>query len=274
VESTGLTLTVLTGREIASIAGANARLYKEANESLKMRDEFLSIASHELKNPLTSLSLQLQMIHQIATKPSTPDTMTKILKLSDQTLGATNRLSNLLEELLDLTRIRVGRLEIHRGFCNLSHIVQDAVVLLGAEAAKRGSAMTINSDRKVEGHFDAIRMSQVVINLLSNAIKYGQGKPITVSVEALNEKARITVQDHGMGISAEKIPMLFQRFERIEQNPSIQGLGLGLYISNEIVKAHHGTLIAESQVGKGTTFVVELSTRESGSCTGSASSSC
>jgi two-component system, sensor histidine kinase len=262
VEATGLTLTVITGREIAGIATENERLFKEAKESLEMRDEFLSVASHELKTPLTALGLQLQLLHQLALKPSSPESTARVLTLSDQSLASVKRLSTLLGELLDLTRIRIGHFELHHQNCNLTSIVQDSVAQLGAEAAKSGSVISIKTVGPVVGSFDSGRISQVIINLLSNAIKYGQGKPIAISISTQGTKARIAVQDHGMGIPADKLPKLFQRYERFEQDPSISGLGLGLYISNKIIIAHRGTLVAESHLNEGATFTVELDTAQ------------
>jgi signal transduction histidine kinase len=180
--------------------------------------------------------------------------------LTDRSVGSTKRLSTLLDELLDLTRIRVGHLEIHKQLCSLTSIVQDAAGQLGAEAAKRGSTIMIEPAGAVMGLFDRSRIGQITVNLLSNAIKYGEKKPVWVTIEKRGSKALIIVQDRGRGIAAEKLPKLFQRFERIDQDPSTPGLGLGLFISYEIVKAHGGTLSVESRVGEGSTFTVELET--------------
>jgi len=258
VEATGLTLTMFTGREIAGVATENAKLYASANESVKMRDEFLSVASHELKTPLTSLALQLEMINKLTSKPNTPEISSQIHSLSERSLASTKRLSALLGELLDLTRIRVGKLIVDRQVCDLTSIVQDSVTQLAAEAAKKGSNISIKAVGRVMGTFDSTRMSQVIVNLVSNAIKYGNGQPINVSVEMRGSKAVVAVQDHGIGIPADKLSTLFQKFERVEQDPSIPGLGLGLFISNEIVKAHGGMLRAESQPGEGATFTMEI----------------
>lgn len=258
VESTGLTLTIVTGREIGSIADENARLLKEATQSVQTRDEFLSVASHELKTPLTSLGLQLQLIRRAATKMEDSEQSEKLLTLADQSISSSRRLADLLEELLDLTRIRFGRLEIHKEKCNFTSIVQDAVMLLGAEAAKHGSAISMRSSGVIMGMFDRNRILQVATNLISNAIKYGEGRPIAVLVERQSQKVKLIVQDRGKGISEEKLPQLFRRFERFEHDPSIPGLGLGLYISQQIVITHGGSITAASVLGEGSVFTVEI----------------
>ena len=165
------------------------------------------------------------MINGTLAKPLTPETSTQVLALSDRSLASTRRLSALLRELLDLTRIRVGQLTLNRQICDLTSIVQESVAQLAAEAAKNGSPISIEANRRVTGSFDSTRISQVIVHLVSNAIKYGNGKPIRVFVGMRESKAVVVVQDHGIGIPANKLPHLFHRYERFEARPINTRLG-------------------------------------------------
>jgi signal transduction histidine kinase len=211
-----------------------------------------------LKTPLTALGLQLQLIQREAAELSAHGASQRLAGLSSQALVATKRLGTLLDELLDLTRIREGRLEIRKQLCSLTGIIQDSVAILGAEAARRGIAILIEDAGPAMGMYDAGRVSQVMVNLLSNALKYGEGKPIHISIMQAEESAMVNVRDLGKGISEEVLPRIFQRYERFENDPSIPGLGLGLYISYEIVKAQGGSLSVESRVQEGSTFTMKL----------------
>jgi signal transduction histidine kinase len=181
-----------------------------------------------------------------------------VADLTDGTLRHTRRLTSLLDQLLDLTRLRLGTLEIKREKCDLSAIVHDVASQLGVEAAKNGSKISISAPSPVIGFFDPTRMGQVATNLLSNAIKYGDGSPIEISVKSQGGKAVLSVRDQGMGIPEAVREKIFERFERAESEGNISGLGLGLYITKQIVDAHGGTISVESSPGQGSTFVVEL----------------
>jgi signal transduction histidine kinase len=242
--------------ESERIASENARLYEEAQDAVRTRDEFLSIASHELRTPLAGLHLQLELLERLL--KAGPIDPRRAAGLADTSLRLSRRLSGLLDELMDLTRIRVGKLEIRRQRCDLSGIVCDVASQLSAEAAKAGSAVEIRSEGPVYGQFDPVKIGQVVSNLVSNAIKYGQGQPIDIVAEADEASARIIVRDRGPGVPIEKQPMIFERYERANADESVQGLGLGLYISKQIMEAHGGTLRVDSVPGQGAAFIAEL----------------
>jgi signal transduction histidine kinase len=234
---------------------------QELNAAVQSRDEFLSIASHELRTPLTALKLQLQlMLRLVQQAPGEGEGARKRVEdLAVQALGQSKRLTSLLDELLDLTRLRVGKLELKKERCDLAAIACEAVNQLGEEAARVGSLVTVETPRPVPGYYDSLRIMQVLTNLVSNAIKYGDGKPIRVSAKQEPEgRAVVSVKDHGPGIAPEHQEKIFERFERGSADRKIAGLGLGLYITKQIVEAHGGTIQVRSLPGAGSEFVIEL----------------
>lgn len=245
-------------QELAGLAQENALLYKEAQEAVRTRDEFMSIASHEIKTPLTSLSLQLQLLLRHANNSADCEEKEKIKSLAQACVRQSRRLAVLSEELMDLTRIRLGKLELKKERCDLTGLVSEIVSQLGNDAANSGSRMTLQADGPILGEADVTRFGQVVTNLVSNAIKYGEGGPIEVYTGRRNENFFLSVKDYGQGIPAEEQSRVFERFERNSVDDRIGGLGLGLYISKQIVTAHGGTIELKSESGKGSTFSVFL----------------
>ncbi len=255
--------------ELASRAGIaieNARLYLEAQEAVQTRDEFLSIASHELRTPLTSLSLQLQVFSRQLKKgaPAGPGLITvpaRSVEIARKCQAQGEKLRVLLDDLLDITRIRLGRLKLVKEPSDLSVIVRDAVDRFRLEAAQKGSSISVDSVDAVVGTWDQMRADQVITNLISNAVKYGGGQPITLAVkrDEVTGRAIFLIRDQGIGITPEMKDRVFERFERADvESRKIPGLGLGLYICRQIVEAHGGLIRVESEPGKGSTFVVEL----------------
>jgi PAS domain S-box-containing protein len=238
----------------AALSVDNARLYREAQEAIRMRDEFLSIASHELKTPLTSLRLQLSLIDRNMGGESRERLRPKVAGAHRQV----DRLSGLVDTLLDVSRIATGRIALERVEVDLSLMAHEAAERLREVFEQAGSPVHLHAEAPVTGWWDALRLDQVLVNLLSNAAKYGQGRPISVRVEADVERARFIVQDEGIGIPPEALPRLFGRFERAVSERHYGGLGLGLYISREIVQAHGGRIEVRSRPGEGSTFVVDL----------------
>lgn len=243
-------------RELEKLADENARLYQEASSAVQARDEFLSVASHELRNPLTALHLQLQLLER-AMRSHSPGSSTPE-EILHRCQAQSRRLRALLEELLDLTRLRLGRLELNRDRCDLSSLVCETSADFAIEAARAGSEIRIHAREPVVGSFDAVRMRQVVTNLLSNAIKYGEGRPIDVSVERSQGLARVTVRDRGNGIPAEEQGRIFDRFERATDDRNVPGLGLGLYVSKQITETHGGSIQVWSEPEKGAAFTVNV----------------
>jgi len=227
---------------------------QETKSAIKMRDQFISIASHELKTPLSTLQFQLQLLNRSLKDPAygNPNTF------SDSSLTQARRLDSLINELMDLTRIKSGQLELHPVRCSLSEITSDYTLAMNMDAAKKGSTISTNINTNIYGIVDPNRMGQVITNLVSNAIKYGEGKPIQVSLNEKNGIAILKVEDHGSGISCDKLEKIFLCYERATQDSGIQGLGLGLYISKEIITAHQGKVCVHSELGKGCAFIVEI----------------
>jgi two-component system sensor kinase FixL len=233
-----------------------ARLYRRAQEEVRERDEFLSIASHELRTPVTALQLQLQLLQRTAGRSS--EALPAILLQKVEGLERqTRRIALLVNELLDVSRMRLGRFELKLEEADLAQLAREAVEQLRDEVERTGSTLSFLAQPAV-GRWDRLRIEQVVTNLVANAVKFGEGRPIIVSVGAGPGRARITVEDHGIGIAQEDQSRVFGRFERAVPSRNFGGLGLGLYITREIVEAHGGTIQLTSSPGSGSVFTVEL----------------
>lgn len=234
------------------------------SEALKARDEFLSIASHELKTPISSIKLQLEMISRNIVQNKSGSTDKEVLKKAfDNSIRQVNKLTKLVEDLLDVSSVHLGRLKINReSGVNLSSLIQDVVQQtkeLGVSSI--GSYININFQlppKPIIGTVDSSRIGQVMTNIVSNAIKYGGNK---ISIELKNTSANeveISVEDNGRGISVKDQERIFHEFERAGSNVNEAGLGLGLYISNQIILAHSGSIKIESSVGMGSKFIIRL----------------
>ena len=228
-----------------------------------MRDEFLSIASHELRTPITSLFLELQLLDRELKKSQASEGVSRLSMGLKRSLRQTSRLTQLLDELLDLTRIQVGKFEIHPVSADLVTSVKDTVAKFQLESSQRGSPISTDWPAHLTAFFDPLKIEQVLTNLISNAIKYGGATPIQVRVSSQGKEVQVRVSDQGPGISEDMQSRLFKRFERAESDPQIQGLGLGLYISNQIMEAHGGSITVESSPSTGTAFTVHLSLKAS-----------
>jgi PAS domain S-box-containing protein len=232
----------------------------QAREALRERDEFISVAAHELRTPLTALQLKLQGLER-GLRAGMREKRAAAASLGSRLDGAlrqTERLSSLIERLLDVSRIAAGRLELAPERFDLAALVRQIAEDFKDPAAAVGSELRVHASQPLEGSWDRLRMEQVLVNLLSNAVKYGAGRPVSVKVDTAGERVRITVADEGIGIAPEDIARIFTRFERAAPLRHYGGLGLGLYISRHIVDAHGGRIDVESQLGKGSTFIVDL----------------
>jgi PAS domain S-box-containing protein len=233
-----------------------ARLWRQAREEVRERDEFLSIASHELRTPVTALQLQLQLLQRAAQRSI--EELPRVLEGKVDVLERqTRRISLLVNELLDVSRMRLGKLALRYEELDLAEVAREAVSHLRAELSRSGSRVRIDV-ASATGSWDRMRIEQVMTNLLVNAAKFGEGRPITLTVESDATHARIHVTDRGIGIAAEHQVRVFERFERAVPSQHFGGLGLGLYIVRQIVEAHGGVIRVESTPGAGATFTVEI----------------
>jgi PAS domain S-box-containing protein len=233
----------------------------EAQNAIQVRDEFISVAAHELRTPLAALQLKLQgMEQQLAKAGPTPggEPAGRLATRLEGALRQTGRLSQLVDRLLDVSRIVSGKLVMEEEELDLAALVAQVVEDFREPAARAGSDLGLTSPSQVTGTWDRARLEQVVINLLSNAIKYGAGKPIAVELAATEAGVRLTVTDQGIGIPAESVERIFGRFERAVPIQHYGGLGLGLYVTRNIVEAHGGTIRVESVQGQGSTFTLDL----------------
>jgi len=240
--------------ELKSHQAERERLYREAQESARAREEFLSVAGHEMRTPLTALQFQLHTI-QKRLEAGQPE---KAMEGLGRAGAQLQRLSKLTEDLLDVSRITAGRMTLELEDVDLAQLAGEAANRQRESAARAGSELRIEAPSSVTGFWDRSRLDQVVTNLLSNAVKYSDGKPITIRVESDTERATLTVRDQGIGISPADQSRIFERFERAASKQSYGGLGLGLWITRQIVEAHGGRIRVESEPGKGSTFHVEL----------------
>ncbi|MEO8211719.1 MAG: ATP-binding protein [Myxococcales bacterium] len=240
-----------------SLGVENARLYHQAQEAVRARDEFLSIASHELRTPLTPLHIHFQRLLRKRTGDLeiAPQQLRRVLERCERQV---RRLEALIDNLLDVSRISSGRLRLETDTVDLVEVVQDVAGRFAEELSAAGCQLQLQSDATVQGEWDRLRLEQVVTNILGNAIKYGSGKPIEITVENTSAGGRLRIQDYGIGINGEDLNRIFRRFQRAVSSRSYGGLGLGLYITRQIVDAHNGTIRVESQPGVGSVFVVEL----------------
>jgi PAS domain S-box-containing protein len=236
----------------AALAIENARLYRGKNEALAARDEFLSIAAHELRGPVTSIHLAAQTLPSVVSAPPDRTRLLQIIEREDR------RLARFVDEMLEISRVKAGGLHFDLTLVDLAEVVRNCAARLAPDITRSRSPLSMAMAGSVQGTWDRARLDQVVANLISNAIKFGLGRPIEVSISSTNGVARLVVRDHGIGIPREKQEQIFEPFERAVSSRQYGGLGLGLYIVRRIVEGLGGNVTVESNPDQGTTFTVEL----------------
>ena len=231
----------------------------ELEHAVRMRDDFMSIVSHEVRTPLNGLILetQLRKMH-LARDNASAFTMDKMQAMVERDERQIQSLIRLIEDMLDVSRIRTGKLSIRPNEFDLSRLVTTLVHTFASQISAAQSSINLRAEKPVVGQWDEFRIEQVVSNLLTNALRYGAKSPIDVSVYAEGKWAVVEVRDQGIGISEENQQRIFLQFERVCAKHAVAGLGLGLFISEQIVAAHHGEITVHSALGEGALFRVSL----------------
>ena len=227
----------------------------ERKEIEKRKDEFMTIASHELKTPVTSLKIYTQYLQEYFQKCHDPVALELLNKMNQQ-LG---RLTNLIRDLLDVSRLEAGKLQLRTSIFDLTKIVKETIAIVQLTTEKHTIYLT--SSRVAMVQADPDRISQVLVNLLTNAVKYSpQSDRIEVSVNADNEQVKVCIRDYGLGIPKSKRKQVFDRFFRLNRPKSetYAGFGLGLYICAQIIDRHEGKIWVQNTVGPGSTFCFSL----------------
>jgi signal transduction histidine kinase len=232
---------------------------EELQHALRMRDEFMSLVAHELRTPLNTLFLETQLrklqIDKGLREAFDPEVWKKMVARDDRQIQAMIRL---IDDMLDVSRIRSGQLSIRPGRTDLAELLRRVVADLSRQAAEAGCAITLQAEAPANGWWDEFRIEQVIVNLLTNALRYGGGKPVEVTLEVEDGAVRISVRDSGEGIAEAQQTKIFEPFERGVDNGVAAGLGLGLYISRQLAQAHQGELTVASKLGEGSVFTLTL----------------
>ena len=236
------------------------RAKQDAEEVIKARDRFLSIASHELKTPLTALLLQIQgrKLLMQRTKDEAAFSFERLWQMWQNDERQVRRLDRLVDDMLDTSRLAIGRLSMKPEAADLCGIVTEVLNRFAPQLEAANMPLTVIAPRAVRGRWDPYRIEQVVTNIVANAIKYGQAKPLRVEVTEQDGRARVAIRDQGNGIRREDRERIFKEFERISSEHAVGGLGLGLFIAKEIVCAHGGKIWVNSEFGHGAEFIFEL----------------
>jgi len=227
----------------------------QANEAIRLRDEFLSIASHELKTPLTAVQLQIDSIIRHA------GVDVQLQQRLQRAARSLRRLDGLIGTLLDVGRISTGRFTLALEQANLTATISEAAERLRDAAVRTGSDLVLELQSGIQAEIDPLRVEQVVSNLLSNALRYAAGKPVRVRLLANASEAVLEVEDRGPGIPTDKMNQIFERFERAASDSHVTGLGLGLFVTREIAVAHGGSVTVRNGDRGGAIFTVRLPLR-------------
>lgn len=232
----------------------------------RVRDEFLSVAAHELKTPITSVKGYAQLLLRATERGGASLDPAKLSERLTAMLRQVDRLTKLVDDLLEVSRIQTGRMQLHPETMSLDELGEGVVQRVANDAGQRGAHRFEfrTAKRPLVGSWDPGRLEQVLTNLLNNATKYSPaGGLIQVRLSRNGDMAKLSVSDHGIGIRAEDVGKLFQPFARAANASvsSIGGIGLGLFISRDIVERHGGKIWVESREGKGSTFHFTLPLR-------------
>jgi PAS domain S-box-containing protein len=238
-------------REREALLAAEQEARRELTEALSIRDEFVGVAAHELRSPLHSAMMSVELLRRLSANPEgLPRLRSHIEKIKTQL----DRFTLLVDRLLDVTRIRAGIFQLSLEKFKLGRLIHEVVDRFPNERIE----ISLDVEQNVEVCWDRVRTDQAITNLVSNAVKYGQKKPILLAASADSSCAIVSVRDEGIGISPDGMKRVFDRFERLSPNAGVDGMGLGLWITKQIVEKHGGTISVESTLGKGSIFTISL----------------
>ncbi|HYK08658.1 MAG TPA: HAMP domain-containing sensor histidine kinase [Candidatus Eisenbacteria bacterium] len=232
---------------------------QEAHKETALRDEFLAIASHELKTPLTTVVLQIQTtLHNIRNVSLSEFSVEHLLRMLQSMQNQTKRLSKMINDLLNISLITTHKMELELEEVELGTLIHDVVGGFLEKFEKEGTHINLSIKDTIFGKWDKLRLEQVLDNLISNALKYGNKEPVDVALEKQDGFAVIRVIDHGIGIKGADKNDIFTLFKRGSTEKEFKGLGIGLYIAQQIILLHGGTIQVKSNVHEGSTFTIRL----------------
>ena len=232
----------------------HARLFQDATDAVRARDDFVSLVAHELHTPLTSLGLAAEALAE----RDGGHTHTTVERMSQLIVRQAGRLNRLVDAMLDASNIGAGHFAVDREEVDLSEVVREQVEVCAPRLSKVGSTIALDIEGPLVGWYDRLRIEGVVASLLDNAVKFSGGKPIEVSARRDAGEAVVRVRDHGVGIAPEQLQRTWEPYQRAWSTRSYGGLGLALHVARTTVAAHGGTISVESRVGEGTTFTVRV----------------
>jgi signal transduction histidine kinase len=231
----------------------------QLQHALRMRDEFMSMVSHEMRTPLNTLYLETQLrkiqLDRGNMAAFGPEQLRRMIWRDDRQI---QNIVRLIDDMLDVSRIRSGKLSLRWGSVELAGLLGRVVQDLTPQAATVGTSIVFDAPTPVRGWWDDFRIEQVVVNLLTNALRYGGGKPVVLTLVVMADKVRVDVRDEGPGIAPELQARIFEPYERGVGSEAPAGLGLGLYISRQLAEAHGGSLTLSSTPGAGAVFSLTL----------------
>jgi signal transduction histidine kinase len=240
------------------VADGRARLLEDRRRAVAARDQFLAVAAHELRTPLTTLALLVDHLTGLPDGAAESDGVVVQKRQLAMLRRQVDRLTAVVVEMLDVSRITGGRLQLRLGPVDLRDVVREVLDRFDLEIHRRQVTLKVNAPDPVPGIWDPERIDQVITNLISNALKYGAGRPIEVSVRAEPSQAVVVVRDHGIGIPEDEQSKIFGPFAPVHTATHHAGLGLGLWIAQQIVQASGGRIKVDSRPEQGSTFTVEL----------------
>jgi PAS domain S-box-containing protein len=257
-DETDLEVAMELGRH-ASVAIDNSKLFKDAKSAIQLRDDFISIASHELRTPITSLHLQIEVLTNLLESMPVDLEATKLMhKFFGSTKSQLKRLTRLVDDMLDISRISTGKLTLSLRRANMNTLIYNVLDRFKDQLKAADIDYQFTYKSEVFCLCDPEKIDQVITNFMTNAIRYGQKKPVHIKLEETEKHVIINFKDHGRGIETKDKERIFKRFERAHTDEDVSGLGLGLYINSQIIEEHQGKIILESAPGVGATFIVEL----------------